>query len=106
VRRALRHFRERFVSELPLWRLGTGQLVLLSLWATWPWLVNAVVPAHDLLAFAPMIPMLPFGYLGGSAAVALAPDFPPAYAIGFSMTAFALGYVVLVSWRHARERKQ
>lgn len=96
--------KQRFFDELPLFRLGFWQFILLLLWAAWPWLAQLAVPDNSILAYGPVFIFLPFAYLVGSMFVAALPGFAPAYSLGFSFTVFFLAYLGLVSWRqrHAR----
>ncbi len=91
--------KQRFIDELPLFRLSAWQFLLLLLWAVWPWLAQSIFPSNSILAYGPVVIFLPFAYLVGSMFVAALPSFAPAYALGFSFTVFFLAYLGLVSWR-------
>ena len=58
--------KQRFIGELPLWRLNVWQFLLLLLLAIWPWLSMWVIPNNKWLAFAPVIVFMPFAYVGGA----------------------------------------
>lgn len=63
---------------------------------------------HTLLALLPALPFLPFGGFGGElAAGALGSSLQSslAYALGMSITVFALAYLCLVNRRYVRARK-
>lgn len=98
----LAKLKQRFVKELPLWRLRPWQFALLVFLAAWPWLVLMAVPGSSVLAFGPVVLFLPFAYLGGSALASLLPGVAYAYAFGASTTIFSLAYLALVSWRLRR----
>lgn len=98
------YLRNRFVAELPLWRLRHWQLALLICWATWPWLAQWFFPDNSTLALAPIIVFLPIAYLVGSLVSAALPGFGHAYTLGMSFTIFFVAYLVIVSWRQRRVR--
>lgn len=97
--------KQRFIGELPLWRLSFWQFLLLLLWASWPWLAQWAFPGNPALAFGPVFISPPFAYLVGSLFMALLPGCSQAYALGVSFTIFLLAYLGLVSWRQAHARK-
>jgi len=95
----------RFREELPLWRLSPMQTISLLVWAAWPWFSLWAFPENAALAFAPVFIFLPFAYPVGGMFMAFFPGLPFAYALGVSVTIFALAYLGLVSWRQARVRR-
>ena len=99
------NLKQRFVAELPLWHLSLWQLFLRVVWAAWPWLVEAVLPGHEVLAFAPVFVFLPIAYIVGNSFVALFPSISFAYPLGISLTIFMLLYLCIVSWRQRRVQR-
>lgn len=98
--------KQRFVDELPLWRLSLRQLFLFLLWSVWPWLCQWMLPDQTALAFGPVIVFLPFAYVVGGLFTTLLPGFAHAYALGMSSTIFVLAYLGLVSWRQVGARRR
>ena len=97
--------KQRFIDELPLWRLSFWQFLLLVLWADWPWLAQWAVPGNADLAFGPVFIFLPFAYPVGGMFMALFPGLSFAYGLGVSVTIFALAYLGLVSGRQVHVRR-
>jgi len=98
------YFRNRFVAELPLWRLRYWQIALLILWSAWPWLAQALFPGNSTLALAPVFIFLPIAYLIGGLFSAAMPSFAYAYPLGVSLTIFSIAYLIVVSWRQRRAK--
>lgn len=98
-------FRERFASELPLWRLRPWQLTLLVCWAAWPWIAGLVFPGNATVAFLPVFVFMPVAYLVGGLFASLFPQVSAAYTVGVSFTIFLCAYLGLVSWRQRRARR-
>lgn len=96
------YLRNRFIAELPLWRLRYWQFALLILWSAWPWLAQALFPGNSTLALAPVFVFLPIAYLVGGLFSAAMPGFSYAYPLGISFTIFSITYLVIVSWRQRR----
>lgn len=96
--------RQRFFSEMPLWRLHSWQLALIALLSVWPWLVQALFPGHETLSLAPVFVFLPVGYLVGRLFEALFP-VSWAYPLGVSATIFLVSYLAVVSWRARRGKR-
>lgn len=93
------YFRNRFVAELPLWRLRYWQIALLILWSTWPWLAQALFPGNSTLALAPVFIFLPIAYVIGGLFSATITSFAYVYPLGVSLTIFSIAYLIIVSWR-------
>ena len=100
------YLRDRFIAELPLWRLRWWQLTLIASWAAWPWIAGWLFPGDTDIAFLPVIVFLPFAYLVGGIFAAAFPDFSHAYEFGVSFTVFLVAYLVIVSWRQRRAKKR
>lgn len=100
--------KQRFIGELPFWRLNVWQFLLLLLLAIWPWLSMWVIPNNKWLAFVPVIVFMPFAYVGGAMLTQALPKSMAefSYAAGVSLTIFFLAYLVLIIWRQRRGKKQ
>ena len=102
--------KQRFIAELPLWRLSGVQFLLLLLWAAWPSLATLVFPGNEALALAPVFIFLPFVYVVGypltvSMAGLFSIPINAAHSLAIGITVFVLAYLGLVSWRQGRRRR-